>query len=107
MIFGHNLGNEDEHLIRSIRTHHTHHKDKKRDIAISLHVREDAVEDVEDIVQKKERIFSKLQKANKKLSIDQLFFFNAATHLLGDPALNVEEPIDLLDDESQPEPSQK
>jgi len=72
VVFGHSLGDSDSHLVDAINAN------KGRDVAVAIRV--DG-----DIRQKKASIIKTLPRA-------EIHFFDAATHPLGDPTLNIAKP---------------
>jgi len=78
VIFGHSLGESDEHLIKAIRTGKT----KKIAISIQSH------HDIDKILQKK-ALYLNLCNGFSHDRRPELFFFDAATHPLGLPEIKV------------------
>lgn len=70
--FGHSLGDSDSHLVDAINSH------AGREVAVAIRAEG-------DIRQKKAVIIATLPNAD-------IYFFDAATHPLGDPTLNIAKP---------------
>jgi hypothetical protein len=74
LVFGHSLGEQDQHLIDAINVN------PDRPVAISM-----VDEGEEDLREKQSRIWGKLRT-------QEVYFFDAASHPLGSPSLQVSEP---------------
>ncbi|KGF68107.1 hypothetical protein LL06_18455 [Hoeflea sp. BAL378] len=72
VVFGHSLGGSDSHIVDVLNSH------RGRKVAV-------AVRAEDDVRQKKGAIVASIPNA-------EIYFFDAATHPLGDPALNIAPP---------------
>lgn len=81
VIFGHSLGDTDQHLLNAIRKH------KPDKIAVSIR----ATNSPESIVKKKVDLQASLWRGKSQSERPELIFFDAATHPLGSPDIRIEE----------------
>lgn len=73
LVFGHSLGEQDEHLIEAIRAN------PDRRVAISMHAKNKGPWDLEE----------RQAQIRKRLGMERVCFYDAESHPLGDPGLRV------------------